>query len=138
VTLFFNLCCSQVSKKDREIINSDSTKNHQKQADVANGQEIFRSHCNMCHGSPTHNIDGPNIFNNLFQRLPNPSDQYFLRFIKDGEQLKKIEDKYYRKLDSFYKISVLHVYKEKLSDSQLQDLLAYVREGNKVYSDLLK
>jgi hypothetical protein len=49
------------------------------------GKEIFQAKCAACHIAPERHFTDQMIFDNLFERLPKPSEDYFIQFIKNGK-----------------------------------------------------
>jgi hypothetical protein len=97
-----------------------------------NGENLFRTNCDACHGMPGKVIDGPNMFINLFERLPSPPDNYFKRFVMDGKSLKQSSDPYLNLLEKNFNINCTHDYRNKLTQAELEQILLYVKVTNRV------
>ena len=80
---------------------------------------------------PHNRIDGPNIFIRLFERLPDPAEGYFKKFVMDGKSLKQSGDLYLRQLEEAYQVSCIHDYSSKLTSTQLEEILLYLKVSNK-------
>lgn len=98
------------------------------------GKVIYSKFCAACHGNWQSHIEGPNIFDMLFDRLPNPPNDYFRKFIKDTDALVASGDAYYQILQEKFQISIRHVYKDKINNSDLDDLLVYMQVSNRLRS----
>ena len=103
-----------------------------KLAKYENGKLVYRQHCAPCHSLPHKHIDGPSLFNNLFERLPNPSQQYFMNFIKDSKILENSGDKYFLGIQKKYSVNIDHLYKNKLSDKDIQNIILYIMVSDKI------
>ena len=96
-------------------------------AEYDKGKVVFKNYCSACHGAPGRRIDGPS-FDGLFDRLPAPGQEYFVRFISDERALRESGDKYVRELEKEYNsVSIDHQFKDSLSPEDLSNLIVYMR-----------
>ena len=95
-----------------------------------NGKSIFNKHGNMCHSGPGARHDF--IFDRIFERMPAPSEDYFIKFVGDSKSLKTNGDSYIK--DMTGKLSTMnfdHNFKDSLSIQNFKDLIIYIRVGKK-------
>src|SRR5690349_6192678 len=59
------------------------------------GKLIFAKYCNACHYAPHSQVTAePPIFDNLFERMPEPPEEYFIKYLQDSKALKDGGDKF--------------------------------------------
>ena len=95
------------------------------------GKRLFESYCNKCHFSPEKKMTDDLLFDRLFEKLPAPSDAYFLNFIKDSKSLRSSGDKYAIAIHNQFNPSYDHRFKDSLSEKDLSDLLVYFEVATK-------
>ena len=123
--------CNTRSKNNQQI--SDSNEKHlADSAKYHEGQLIFRKYCNTCHIAPERNVTDQYLFDNLFGRLPPPSEQYFIKYIQDSKSLKSSGDKCAMNLDKIWSQDYEHNFKDSLSQSNFSDLITYIKEAAKL------
>lgn len=119
--------CSGNNSSERQTIISDSLE-EKSIASYKAGEVLFKQHCAACHGLPGKMIDGPTLFDNLFERLPQPADQYFVTFVMNGKILKESGDTYYNQLQKTYRnTNIEHDYSTKISDAELRNIMLYIK-----------
>ena len=91
------------------------------------GKETFQIKCAECHIAPERHVTDQYMFDNLFDRLPKPSEDYFIRFIMNGKVLKSSGDRYAKKLAEFCNSSYDHVFLDALSNHDLENLIIYIK-----------
>jgi hypothetical protein len=91
------------------------------------GKETFRTKCTVCHIAPERHITDQYLFDNLFDRLPKPSEDYFIRFIKNGKVLKASGDSYAIKLAESWNSDYDHVFQDTLSSREMENLIIYIK-----------
>lgn len=123
--------CSSPESSNTKLERSDTLFASQKEILIAKGKSLLKEHCAACHGTDGRRPEPDFLFTNLFERLPEPSQEYFLRFVRNSDELLKEKDLYYLKLDSLFSISIQHQYKDKLTDKELKAIMAYLLEKNK-------
>ena len=98
-------CRSGQSKKYSIESNSEFAKDSsfltQIMLDYKSGEKNFKKNCNACHRAPNSNNTDILNFSTLFERLPPPPEQYFLKFVKDSKLLKLSGDNYANQLEKF-------------------------------------
>jgi mono/diheme cytochrome c family protein len=95
------------------------------------GKEIFQIKCAACHVAPEKHATDQLVFDNLFDRLPRPSEDYFIRFIKNGKTLKVSGDSYALKLAEVWKSDYKHDFQNTLSNYDLENLIVYIKVAAK-------
>lgn len=123
--------CSSPESSNTKLERSDTLFASQKEILIATGKSLLKEHCAACHGTDGHRPEPDFLFTNLFERLPEPSQEYFLRFVRNSDELLKEKDPYYMKLDSLFSISIQHQYKDKLTEKELKAIMAYLIYMNK-------
>ena len=98
------------------------------------GKLIFEKFCNTCHFAPEKNVLDQYIFDNLFERLPSPPEQYFVKYIQDSKALKYSGDKYAMKVAIVRNPEYEHYFKDSLSQQAFGDLIIYIKEAAKLKS----
>ena len=93
----------------------------------AHGKQLFGKLCNTCHVAPDKNLTDQYTFDNLFDRLPTPSDDYFVKYIQDSKSLKSAGDKYAIEVDRRWNSEYEHAFKDSLSYHDLSNLIVYIK-----------
>lgn len=92
------------------------------------GKVVFMHYCPACHTAPDKHSYDNITFDDLFQRLPRPSEEYFARFLTDQHSLKSSGDKYFKALEQrFNYVSIEHRFKDSLKPSDLYNLIVYFK-----------
>jgi hypothetical protein len=91
------------------------------------GKMIFHRSCETCHLSPELHATDQVFFNNLFKKLPKPSESYFMKFIQNSRMLKSSGDKYAQDIDRQTDSDFEHVFKDSLSLKDINNLIAYLK-----------
>lgn len=130
--LFIGLtACSDSNLSNKDELGIDSTLTAKSKTLIESGNALYLEHCKACHGDPQSSIDGPNLFDRLFERLPAPATGYFLQFVGDSDSLEHSKDAYYLHLKKTYSmINVRHSFKEIMTLNELKAVLAYVMYQN--------
>jgi mono/diheme cytochrome c family protein len=85
-------------------------------ADVPRGKAIYERHCQSCHGV-SGDGDGPDA---AALRLPPANFQRFRSFLKSDEEL-------LRTIEHGVVFSPMHSWRGQLTDSEMQDVVTYIR-----------
>jgi mono/diheme cytochrome c family protein len=96
-----------------------------------NGKELFKNHCRLCHAPPDINPESGLGLRYVFDRLPNPADEYFKNFVRDSYKLKKEGDPYAKKLDAENNNDYEHNFKDSISDKDILDIFAYIKNESR-------
>jgi hypothetical protein len=141
--LIFNLSISCLSsckyKEDnaKSVDTSDSVHNQvvDTVASFEHGKSIFTKYCNGCHYRPDSKvIADPPIFDDLFEKMPSPADDYFVKFVQNSKALKQSGDEYSNKLDKMFSQAYEHNFKDSLSQGDFKDLIVYFKIGAELRS----
>jgi hypothetical protein len=119
-TIFFILIfysCEQKEKRKIETTSKDKVS-------LAKGKELFYQHCFSCHRMAEN--DG-SMFRQIFDRLPEPGDVYFAKFIKGSKALKASGDEYARHLDLEFPSEYEHSFSN-LTEREIKELIEFIRE----------
>ena len=123
-------CCGCLNYSDKDPVNASTPNQPQGLERYEDGENLFRRNCAACHGTPHKIIDGPNIFDRLFDRLPNPQENYFKKFVMDGKSLRQSGDTYQRHLQEVYRVGSMHNFRNKLTEIELEEILVYLKVVN--------
>jgi cytochrome c5 len=91
------------------------------------GKQLFSNYCNTCHYAPEKHVLDQYTFDNLFQRLPTPAEDYFIQYISDSKALKASGNKYAKQVDEVYKSAYEHHFKDSLSTRDFSNLITYIK-----------
>ena len=95
------------------------------------GKETFKTECIICHATPSSKMTGQFAFSQLFDRLPKPSEEYFIKFILNSENLKSSGDIYAKRLAEVYNSKYEHIFQDVLSNKDLANLIIYIKTSIK-------
>ncbi len=93
---------------------------------VKEGKLLFKTHCFPCHAMPDEEHQCGNSFGMLFEHLPEPADEYLVKFVMDSKRLRKEGDAYAMNLTKLYDSNYEHSFKDSLSYSQIESILNYL------------
>ena len=111
-------------------MDTNQIKNYLAQYDK--GKIVFSHYCRACHGAPDAHITDNPTFDNLFDRLPSPAEEYFARFINNEKELKRTGDKYVQAVEKEYdNVSIDHHFKDSLTDTDMYNLIVYIKIASK-------
>jgi hypothetical protein len=91
------------------------------------GRQLFRSYCNTCHYAPEKHVLDQYIFDDLFERLPAPAEDYFIQYISDSKALKASGNEYAKQVDEAYISAYEHHFKDSLSTTDFTNLIMYIK-----------
>ena len=113
--------------KSKIEVALDSLKFKKAAYQYQNGKEIFKTYCTACHTAPEKKVLDQYLFDHLFERLPEPAEEYFSRFIKNSADIKSQDNRYARDLRKMYDSTYEHVYLDKLSNKEIDNLIVYIK-----------
>jgi hypothetical protein len=93
-TNFINCTAGQTTETTR----LDSLQFYQVAGDYLKGKQIFSKFCIGCHAPLERRVTDQYVFDNLFDRLPKPPEEYFRKFIQDSRKMKDSGDKQLQEL----------------------------------------
>jgi hypothetical protein len=123
--------CNSLENQNHNNPNTDSVRIKELASNYDHGKRLFLSQCNKCHIAPERNIYDQYLFDNIFERLPAPGEDYFIKYISDSKALKFSGDKYANKLDSAWQYEYDHNFKDSLQSQDFPDLIVYIKVGTK-------
>ena len=101
------------------LFNSD----HIYSQDVAAGEKLFKINCASCHKVTDQKLVGPGL-KGVAARVPQPAEQWLIKWIKNSQSLVKGGDAYAVKIFTEYNKSVMP--SQALSDDEIKSVLAYI------------
>lgn len=107
------------------LMNNTSITTFQK-----HGRELFKQNCAVCHTVSDQHLTGPGL-KGVLDRLPNPSEEYFRKYITNNDSLLKKDDPYLLKLKATYKFDFIHNFGTYLNDDDIRDLLTFIKMTDK-------
>lgn len=131
--MVINLCACNLGKGDsmtstEEIKNQKDTIQFKRVASSYNeGKQLFSRFCNTCNVAPERDIRDQYLFDNLFERLPSPSEDYFIRYLSDSKQLKQSGNEYAKQVDAVWDNDYEHQFKNSLSNKGFSSLITYIK-----------
>lgn len=91
------------------------------------GKQLFSRYCNTCHLAPEINKTDQYLFDNLFERLPAPAEDYFFSYISDSKALKESGNVYTKQVDDVWNNAFEHQFKDSLSKYDFYHLITYIK-----------
>ena len=68
-------------------------------------------------------------FGEIFERLPEPSESYFAKYIQNSKKLKSDGDAYARHLDIVFASDYEHLFSE-LTELEIQELIIFIKTSS--------
>jgi hypothetical protein len=128
-----NFCSCNSGKVDsikstQEIRNEKDTIEFKRVAsNYSEGKLLFSRFCNACHVAPeSHKLD-QYLFDHLFERLPTPPEEYFIKYLCDSKKLKQSGNEYAKQVDAVWDNDYEHRFKDSLSNKDFSDLITYIK-----------
>ena len=131
ITTFFSCNNSSIIQKQ----NQNNTQNKESKDSIVftkeyiQGKLIFEKHCASCHLPPHIKAFDEYLFDHLFQRLPDPSEDYFIRFIENSKALEDSGDRYLMVLKQTYNSRYNHHFKGIITKNEFPNLIYYIKEA---------
>lgn len=91
--------------------------------DVAAGEKLFKINCASCHKVTDQKLVGPGL-KGLAARVPQPSEPWLIKWIKNSQAVVKGGDAYANKIFTEYNKSVMP--SQALTDDEIKSVLAYI------------
>jgi len=92
---------------------------------AADGEKLFKQNCSACHRVDEKKLVGPGL-KGVFDRVPQPAEEWLIKWIKNNEELRKSGDAYANKVftdnGSIPMSSFAH-----LSDEEIKAMLDYIK-----------
>ena len=134
---FLLLSCNDTGKAEKKIsrvalVSSlDSSALNKLAANYKQGKLLFKQYCSACHFDPETRFGDGLVFDNLFERLPSPPEDYFIKFIQNSKLLKSSGDKYSQQLSKVWNSDFEHYFKDDLMQQDFNDLIVYLKVATK-------
>ena len=91
--------------------------------DVAAGEKLFKINCASCHKVTDQKLVGPGL-KGVAARVPQPSEPWLIKWIKNSQAVIKGGDAYANKIFTEYNKSVMP--SQALTDDEIKSVLAYI------------
>jgi hypothetical protein len=95
------------------------------------GKQSFQKLCDDCHVAPERHMTDQYLFDNLFERLPAPPEEYFIKFIQDSKLLTSSGDQYSKRLHEIWNQDYEHHFRDSLSEQDFHNLIIYIKVAAK-------
>lgn len=96
-------------------------------AGFLHGKTLFLRYCANCHIPPEKKMTDNNLFVRLFERMPPPAAQYFIRYIQDSKSLRKAGDSYAVALHQYWEYPYDHHFGDSMTVADIRSLIVYIR-----------
>ncbi len=129
IIVFLAACNSNLEEqvKDNREASIDSAKVDFYSAAFVNGKQLMKNHCRQCHAARRQGVkDGDWAFVNIFDRLPQPSEEYFKKFISDSRKLRGEGDPYAIHID-YPDVDYEHEFGKVLSEDDIASMIIYIK-----------
>lgn len=133
IFLIFILTISIVACKDYSdsAANATMTTEREKVKEIGGfykqGKYLFNENCHSCHRNPDGSERHEMVFEGLFDRMPEPADDYFIKYVSDSKALESAGDKYALALKENWGGIGKHDFKDKFSKDDFKALILYMR-----------
>jgi mono/diheme cytochrome c family protein len=91
--------------------------------DIAAGEKLFKINCASCHKVTDQKLVGPGL-KGVAARVPQPAEEWLIKWIKNSQALVKSGDAYANKIFNEYNKSVMP--SQALTDDEIKSVLAYI------------
>jgi hypothetical protein len=91
------------------------------------GKSIFQNLCEKCHAAPERHMADQHMFDQIFERLPPPAEEYFINFVSDSRRVKESGDQHALEMDQRYAQGYEHNFKDSLSEVDFKGLITYIK-----------
>ncbi|MBC9913005.1 c-type cytochrome [Chitinophaga varians] len=123
IGLIYHSACHQAPPVP---VKTDST-NIKLVAGFQQGETLFRQYCSSCHRSPKRGVLHNELLVGLFDRMPAPSTQYFIRYIQDSKALEQAGDPYALAVARDYNHAGNHHFRDSMTVAAMRSLIVYLR-----------
>jgi mono/diheme cytochrome c family protein len=91
--------------------------------DVSAGEKLFKNNCAQCHKVTDQKLVGPGL-KGVAARVPQPAEEWLIKWIKNSQALVKAGDAYAVKIFEEYNKSVMP--SQAVTDDEIKSILAYI------------
>ncbi len=96
-------------------------------AKAVDGEKLFKQNCSACHKLDDKKLTGPGL-KGVFDRVPQPAEEWLYKWIKNNEELRKSGDAYANKIFNDYGKVAMSSFTH-LSDEELKAIIATIKAG---------
>ena len=89
------------------------------------GEKLYKQNCAVCHSLGKNKLTGPGL-EGVASRVPQPADEWLLKWIKNNVAVTKSGDAYAKKLMDEYKGAQMTVFTD-LSDDEIKAIIEYFK-----------
>ncbi len=90
------------------------------------GEKLFKLNCAVCHAAHTdQKLTGPGL-SGIKHRLPEPADQWFLKYVLNNEKVFKSGDAYAAKLKGTYGKEKMTIFEGELEEGEVMAIYRYL------------
>ncbi len=114
-------------KSDADTISVKA--DEKKQIDVSykdKGRKLYKQNCAVCHGPAIDLIDPAPDLKEIKDRLPNPCDEWFVKYTLNSEKVFLSGDPYAAKLKSEYKDNRMTLFEGVLTEQDVKEIYNYL------------
>lgn len=94
-------------------------------AQAVDGEKLFKQNCSTCHRIDEKKLTGPGL-KGVFDRVPQPAEEWLMKWIKNNEALRKSGDAYANKVYNDFGGSPMTVFTH-LSDDEIKGIIEYFK-----------
>ena len=106
------------SARYREQIRTDKL--------VEKGERLFKQNCAVCHASHTDQyLTGPGL-KGVFDRLPKPAEDYFIKYTINSDSVFRSGDKYAKKINAECGNLEMTVFEGSLTTEDIREIIKYL------------
>ncbi|MBO9729587.1 MAG: c-type cytochrome [Chitinophaga sp.] len=91
------------------------------------GKVLFQQYCSSCHRPPVKQGHHNETLVGIFDRMPAPSTQYFIRYIQDSKALERAGDTYALVVAREWHYTGAHHFKDSITAEAMRSLIVYLR-----------
>ena len=118
-------CNSKPGARSKSIEDSVRIKQYADSFKI--GKSLFANYCEQCHSSPEKHLTDQYLFDNLFDKMPSPSEDFFVKYVQDSKFLKASGDKYAIELSKLYDTPYEHRFKDSLTHEEILELMLFLK-----------
>lgn len=128
--IFLLSCETEMNDKSKYVSVNKNTLNTDSAAYSLNyqqGEILYATNCKQCHPVPGSKIICSDLMDRLFERLPQPSDSYFVKYVGNNRALRSQNDPYAIAIHQQFETGYDHYFQDSLSNQDFSDLILYLK-----------
>lgn len=94
-------------------------------ANITEGGKLFKANCAVCHSLGTNKVTGPGL-QGVTDRVPQPYQDWMLKWIKNNAAFRKTGDAYANKVFADNGNTAMTVFEGTLNDDQIKNIIAFL------------